>query len=109
MRRKSPRMARKRLMRQLRSYPRWPRNCARSFRNLITDPMAPIGRRYALINSRTGFSLSSFEFCRRDRNQKRLAKEAAEKVSYFVIPNEVRNLSGFKSQETERFLGTRRA
>jgi hypothetical protein len=38
-----------------------------------------------------------------------VALEAAEKVSYFVIPNEVRNLSGFYSQQKERFLGTQRA
>jgi hypothetical protein len=37
------------------------------------------------------------------------AEEGAEKASYFVIPNEVRNLSGFKSQQKERFLGTQRA
>jgi hypothetical protein len=38
-----------------------------------------------------------------------MLKEAAEKASYFVIPNEVRNLSGFQSQQNERFLGTQRA
>jgi hypothetical protein len=37
------------------------------------------------------------------------AEQAAEKASYFVIPNEVRNLSGFQSEQKERFLGTQRA
>jgi len=37
------------------------------------------------------------------------AEEVVEKGSYFVIPNEVRNLSGFYSQQNERFLGTQRA
>jgi hypothetical protein len=36
-------------------------------------------------------------------------EEVVEKGSYFVIPNEVRNLSGFYSQQNERFLGTQRA
>jgi hypothetical protein len=37
------------------------------------------------------------------------AEQAAEKVIYFVIPSEARNLSGFQSQQNERFLGTQRA
>jgi hypothetical protein len=37
------------------------------------------------------------------------AEEVVEKGSYFVIPNEVRNLSGFYSQQNERFLGAPRA
>jgi hypothetical protein len=38
------------------------------------------------------------------------AKQAAEKVIYCVIPNEVRNLSFFDLKPgKERFLGTQRA
>jgi predicted polyphosphate/ATP-dependent NAD kinase len=33
----------------------------------------------------------------------------AEKVPLIVIPNGVRNLSGFENQKKERFLGTQRA
>jgi len=34
---------------------------------------------------------------------------AAFARNMFVIPNEVRNLSGFECQKKERFLGTQRA
>jgi hypothetical protein len=37
------------------------------------------------------------------------AEQAAEKVPLIVIPNQVRNLSGFDSKEKEGFLGTQRA
>jgi hypothetical protein len=37
------------------------------------------------------------------------AKQAVEKAPLIVIPNEVRNLSGFESSGKERFLGTQRA
>jgi hypothetical protein len=37
------------------------------------------------------------------------AKQAAEKVIYFIIPSEARNLSLLETQEKERFLGAQRA
>jgi hypothetical protein len=38
-----------------------------------------------------------------------LVLQAAEKVPLIVIPNEVRNLSGFECPGKEGFLGTQRA
>ena len=45
----------------------------------------------------------------RRRGQQASSPASCAKSALSVIPNEVRNLSGFKSQEKERFLGTQRA
>jgi hypothetical protein len=50
------------------------------------------------------------EFAAHERHRSmRCAQQNAEKVPLIVIPNEVRNPSGFESQGKERFLGTQRA
>ncbi len=45
----------------------------------------------------------------RRRRQQASSLASRGKSALSVIPNEVRNLSGFESQGKERFLGTQRA
>jgi hypothetical protein len=49
------------------------------------------------------------KFTRDIDSARRAVLQVAEKLTYFVIPNEVRNPSSIETQEKERFLGERRA
>jgi len=67
-----------------------------------------------------GFSLRGFRpdcakprrlmsLCANHNFKASVAKQAAEKVAFSVIPSEARNPSGDQSQKNEGFLGIKRA